>query len=61
ENSFDPADRSAEQHGGIGLENVKRRLELLYPSAYNLDVVKNNRQYSVKLRIYAKQDELSYS
>ncbi|WP_212748434.1 sensor histidine kinase [Maribacter algarum] len=36
---------------GIGLNNVKRRLELLYPNAYALDIVKGNTKHNVQLRL----------
>ena len=36
---------------GIGLKNVSRRLELLYPNVYQLDVKKEDHQYTVKLTL----------
>lgn len=36
---------------GIGLENVCKRLELLYPNAYNLTIVDNENWYEVDLEI----------
>ena len=38
-------------HKGIGLTNVKRRLELLYPDAHQLDIEDRPDSYSVKLTL----------
>lgn len=37
--------------GGIGLANVKRRLELLYPGRYTLEIHHEKNTFSVSLRI----------
>ena len=37
--------------GGIGLENVKKRLQLLYPDTHSLEIVKKDATFSVSLRI----------
>jgi LytS/YehU family sensor histidine kinase len=42
---------TTEKHGGIGLQNVKRRLELLYPGKYTLSITETTEQFSVKLNI----------
>ena len=36
---------------GIGLKNVKRRLELLFKSNYQLDIVNDGKQYEVSLKM----------
>lgn len=37
--------------GGIGLTNIRRRLELLYPARYLLEVVETENQYTVTLKL----------
>ena len=41
---------------GIGLKNVKRRLDLLYPENYWLDVAQDKNLYTVHLRINLNDD-----
>lgn len=38
-------------HGGIGLKNVQRRLDLMYPGQYELVIQKEDAQFKVKLQI----------
>ena len=40
-----------EHNGGIGLANVKRRLELLYPSRHKLKVAESEGWYDVELTL----------
>ncbi len=37
--------------GGIGLVNVRRRLNLLYPSQYKLDIMDNEKEHVVELSL----------
>jgi len=39
------------ENNGIGMENVKRRLELLYPGAYELEIKNKANKYQVLLKI----------
>ena len=43
--------RPPETYGGIGLKNVKRRLELLYPQKHQLDVAETAGWYRVDLKL----------
>ncbi|WP_108804259.1 sensor histidine kinase [Aquimarina sp. Aq107] len=42
---------TATNRNGLGLENVRRRLGLLYPNAHTLDIVDNANDYYVNLTI----------
>ena len=42
---------SLTHYGGIGLKNVQRRLDLIYPGQYDLDIRNNNNIFNVRLRL----------
>jgi sensor histidine kinase YesM len=50
ENSKDPWARQ-DGAGGIGLNNVRRRLELLYPGKHSLDINDEDDRYAIDLRL----------
>ncbi len=50
-NSIPEIESIKDKQGGIGLENVKRRLELIYPNKHNLNVKKIEKEFCVNLNI----------
>ncbi|PWN06320.1 hypothetical protein DDZ15_10895 [Rhodohalobacter mucosus] len=42
---------TVEETSGIGLENLKKRLRLLYPGRHSLDIVKENNNFTVTLEL----------
>lgn len=52
-NTIDPAIKNIENHNssGIGLENVKRRLAILYPNQHLLNITETQDIFSVDLKI----------
>lgn len=46
------------ESSGLGLTNVRRRLELLYPNSHKLEVLKTNTTYKASLEITLKQEVL---
>lgn len=51
ENSIPESLILQERKQGIGIENLKRRLELLYPDRHTLDITKQDTSFMVKLNI----------
>lgn len=49
ENNFDP--NELKEQPGIGLENLKRRLELIYPGKHGLSLLANNDVYKAQLQL----------
>jgi two-component system LytT family sensor kinase len=52
ENSKDDQQRSTEPTGGIGLVNVKRRLELLYPGRHTLLIRNDATTFKIELNLH---------
>jgi hypothetical protein len=50
--------KTNEEKSGIGLQNVKRRLELSYPNQYLLKVREDDVSYSVQLHLTLSEHEL---
>lgn len=46
------------KNSGIGLENIRNQLELIYPGLHNLEVDNDGKDYEVSLTIYQKQSSL---
>ena len=44
-------DKTVRETSGLGLTNVRRRLDLSYPDRYQLDVTEDNERYRVHLKI----------
>jgi two-component system LytT family sensor kinase len=51
ENSKEAIEKNRNIYGGIGLNNVKRRLELLYADRHRLEIVDGNNLFKVDLKI----------
>ncbi len=52
-NSRKPEDE--ERHGGVGLQNAKKRLQIIYGDSYTLHIVSNEEEYHVLLRLPTHQ------
>ena len=44
--------KDAQTNEGIGLDNIKKRLELLYPKRYTLDVTEDESNFKVRLQLF---------
>ncbi len=52
-NSRKPA--AEDKHGGVGLQNAKKRLQLIYGDEYELNVISNEEEYRLLLRLPCRQ------
>lgn len=48
------AEEQLQEEGGVGLENIQKRLALLYPEKHKFEVQENNDRFKVTLHIYEK-------
>ncbi len=55
ENSLVPGVQKENVHPGIGLENVKKRLNLLFPDSHTLKIEETADEFRVKLQLTIKQ------
>lgn len=53
-NTFEASDQVKDKTSGIGLANVKRRLQLLYPAKHSLDISTKDGWFMVELKITLK-------
>lgn len=60
-NSISPVKDRTEGETGIGLQNIRRRLELLYPGQYKLNQSNQNKVFKTEVIIALKGNELSDS
>lgn len=54
ENDVMTSTRQEPRYGGVGIENVRRRLELYYPGRHSLSIQNDQRQFRVELLIQLK-------
>lgn len=59
-NSRDPGAEN-KPYGGIGLQNVKRRLTLLYPGKHTLNITKTEYEYNVNLQLILNENTMHIS
>lgn len=50
-NTFSPEDRQRDRTGGVGLENIRRRLELRFPEKFSLQTSRKDQVFLVHLSL----------
>lgn len=54
-NSVPTKENQAENQGGVGIENIQKRLDLIYNNSFNLILNNANKEYYVKLTVPFKK------
>lgn len=57
ENNFSPDHSSQDIHQGIGLENVKKRLALVYPNLHTLHIQREESRFTIDLTLQLKPED----
>lgn len=57
DNNSDSDETTEKEETGIGLKNVRKRLELIYPNKHNLEIERDNGRFLVRLSLNLKVDE----
>ena len=55
--SMSVVDQNRKNHSGIGLDNVKKRLELYYGDDYSFETMQEDNEYKVTIKIGGKYNE----
>jgi LytS/YehU family sensor histidine kinase len=50
--------RKKKSDGGVGLANVKRRLELIYPNNHQLEIRKDDNLFYIRLELHKQKNQL---
>jgi len=56
ENNVSENQFEANNHSGVGLENIKKNLEIVYPNAHDLIITKTKDSFKVILKLYNHED-----
>jgi two-component system, LytTR family, sensor kinase len=56
DNKYDKIDSERDNTHGIGLETVKKRLELIYPGKHELKINKNDSSFNIELKIEVNEN-----
>lgn len=56
QNTFDPNNKQKDDTGGVGLENIRRRLALRYADAYTFEAAPKDQVFEVRLAIETMSD-----
>jgi sensor histidine kinase YesM len=61
ENDFNPNQKNTASPSGIGLQNVKRRFELLYPGRHRLHITQQDERFIIHLTLDLNETEMPHS
>jgi LytS/YehU family sensor histidine kinase len=56
DNSFNPLQHQKDEQGGVGLENIRRRLALQYPDRHELKIEKTSNRFHIQLELLNNYD-----